>query len=62
MSDTHTLDLCCGGKRKCPVLREDSEGFLIEDKEQSADPIRLTREQAERVASWLAERLACSQP
>jgi hypothetical protein len=47
------LDLCCGSK-KCPVLREVSEGFVIEDAGQR---IEITREQAERIAAWLVLRL-----
>ena len=52
-----TLDLCCGGK-KCPTLRDEGDSFVIADLEQSEQPIRLTREQAARVMSWLEGRLA----
>ena len=53
-----TLDFCCGGK-KCPVLRDlGPEGFEIVDTDQTADPIRLTREQAAALAPWILQRLA----
>lgn len=52
--DDRVLDLCCGGK-KCPVLREDHEGFCIEDAGQT---VTFTREQAAEIAAWLARRLS----
>lgn len=52
-----TLDFCCGGKR-CPKITDlGVDGLLIEDPDQSAQPIRLTREQAVAFAPWLALRL-----
>ena len=52
-----TLDFCCGGK-KCPVFRDlGAGGFEIVDVDQSDKPIRLTREQAAAVASWMVRRL-----
>jgi hypothetical protein len=45
--------MCCGQKR-CPVLREISGVFVIEDEGQR---VELTREQAQRAADWLLERL-----
>jgi len=51
--DDRVLDLCCGS-RKCPVLRENSNGFSIEDAGQT---VNFTREQAERIAAWLVMRL-----
>jgi hypothetical protein len=43
------LDLCCGGKR-CAVLREIPNGFIIEDEGVS---VTFTREQAEKITAWL---------
>lgn len=51
------LDFCCGGK-KCPVVRDlGADGFEIADADQSAHPIRLTREQAAVLAPWMVQRL-----
>jgi hypothetical protein len=47
------LDMCCG-KKRCPILREISGVFVIEDEGQR---IELTREQAEAAAAWLVMRL-----
>jgi hypothetical protein len=52
--DGSVLDMCCGS-RKCPVLREISGAFVIEDAGQR---VELTREQAESAAKWLLERLS----
>jgi hypothetical protein len=51
--DSDVLDMCCG-KRKCPVLREVSGVFIIEDEGQR---VELTREQAALATEWLAARL-----
>lgn len=51
------LDLCCGGK-KCPVVRDEGDAFVIVDADQSPAPICLTPEQAASVAGWLTARLA----
>lgn len=50
------LDLCCGGK-KCPVLRREGESIVIEDSDQAAGGIRLTREQVSEIVPWLKEWL-----
>ena len=52
-----TLDLCCGGQN-CAVLHDEGDAFVISDPAQDTREIRITREQAVRVAAWLSERLA----
>ena len=52
-----TLDLCCGGQN-CAVLHDEGDVIIISDPAQDTREIRITREQAVRVAAWLAERLA----
>lgn len=64
MSETREiLDMCCGGKKKCPVLHVDHSDagdgdIVIADLDQSPAPIRLTREQAMQVHAWLGNVLA----
>ena len=55
--------MCCGGKKKCPVLHVDHSDagdgdIVIADLDQSPAPIRLTREQAMQVHAWLGNVLA----
>ena len=56
-ADDSVLDFCCGGKKKCPKLTDDGDGFVLSDVDQSPAPIRLTREQGASVMVWLERRL-----
>lgn len=56
--DNRTLDLCCGGK-KCPIIEDRGDTFVISDPDSDGSPIIvLSKEQAARTQEWLAARLA----
>lgn len=52
--DDRVLDFCCGKRNGCPKITEIPEGFVFEDAGQR---VVLTREEAEKTAAWLTERL-----
>lgn len=60
--DTHELidelDMCCGGRKKCPKIAAFSDGsFEISDVDQPGGPLRLTGKQAALMATWLGVKL-----
>ena len=56
LSETSLL-LCCGGK-KCPTISANPDGsFAISDEAEGCPPIRLSREQAALMLTWLGTRL-----
>lgn len=51
------LQLCCGGK-KCPTISANPDGsFALSDEAEGCPPIKLSREQAALMVTWLGTRL-----
>lgn len=52
--EDRVLDFCCGKRRGCPKITDTGDGFVLEDEGQR---VTLTRDEAEKLAAWLAARL-----
>ncbi len=51
--DEDSLTMCCGGK-KCPVITQKADGFVLTDEGQR---IPLSDEQVALLVPWLEKRL-----